>query len=757
MRFISDRERRADYRATQRRMAETQDAVVPDRGFRETPVNRKNPLRLLPGRPTSLGATWDGKGVNFALFSAHAEKVELCLFDRAGHRETERLVLPEYTDEVWHGYLPGAGPGLLYGYRVYGPYRPEQGHRFNHNKLLLDPYARSLTEHWHWTDAHFGYRVGSPKDDLSFDDRDNARGVPKCRVVDPSFDWGDDRKPNTPWSETVIYELHVRGFTMRHPEVGGLTRGAFAGLGARPVIDYLKSLGVTAVELLPVQAFADERHLVARNLRNYWGYNTVGFFAPDARYLATGAISEFKMMVARLHAAGLEVILDVVYNHTGEGSHLGPTLCFRGIDNASYYRLHPGEKRFFIDETGTGNTLNITHPRVLQMVMDSLRYWVTEMRVDGFRFDLATTLAREPYGFDPGSGFLDAIRQDPVLSEVKLIAEPWDVGPGGYRLGGFPPGWAEWNDRYRDTVRRFWRSDQGVVPELAARLAGSSELFERRGRRPWASVNFITSHDGFTLNDLVSYNYKHNHENTENNCDGHNENHSWNHGEEGASSDASVISLRQRQMRNFLFTLFFSQGTPMLLAGDELGRSQNGNNNAYCQDNPTSWLMWPELLSSGREQLEFTRALIRLRRQHPVLRRSAFLHGRDSSRHGVRDILWFSGQGVEKTIDDWRNPSVRCLGLLLNGQAGSYVNATGNPENDDVLLLVMNAHPESIHFILPKIDGGSGWKCLVDTTTGAVETDKTVYPSGETYSVGGRSALMFALILEPTNETVIED
>ncbi|MGH6945551.1 MAG: glycogen debranching protein GlgX, partial [Geminicoccaceae bacterium] len=529
----------------------------------------QSPMR--PGTPYPLGATWDGRGVNFALFSANAAKVELCLFDTTGRRELARVALPEYTDQVWHGYLPEARPGLLYGYRVHGPYEPREGHRFNPHKLVLDPYAKALHGALRWSDVHFGYRFGGPREDLSLDRRDNARGMPKCRVVDPAFTWGGDQRPRIPLDRSIIYEVHVRGVTMRHPEVHPPLCGTYAALGSRPIIDYLARLGITAVQLLPVHAYIDDRPLVVRGLRNYWGYNSVGFFAPDQRYAVGDPVNEFKTMVARLHQAGIEVLLDVVYNHTCEGNHLGPTFSFRGIDNASYYRLVPGDERLYIDETGCGNTVNLSHPRVLQLVMDSLRYWVQEMHVDGFRFDLAATLAREPHGFDAGSGFLDAIRQDPVLGRVKLIAEPWDLGPGGYQVGNFPPGWLELNDRFRDCARRYWKGDLGMLPELASRITGSADLFEHGGRRAWTSVNKITSHDGFTLEDVVSYDAKQNQANGEGNRDGHSANYSWNHGHEGATDDPEILELRRRQKRNLVATLLLSQGTPMLLGGDELG------------------------------------------------------------------------------------------------------------------------------------------------------------------------------------------
>ncbi len=538
------------------------------------------------GQPFPLGATWDGLGVNFALFSAHATKVELCLFDDTGETEIERIELPEYTDEVWHGYLPDARPGTIYGYRVHGPYEPEAGHRFNPNKLLLDPYAKALVGSVTWNPALFGYVMESG-DDTTFDTRDSAPFTRKCRVIDPAFTWGRDQKPNVPWDKTVFYETHVKGFTKLHPAVPERLRGTYAGLGTPEVLAYIRSLGVTSVELLPIHSFVNDSYLLEKDLVNYWGYNTLSFFAPARRYAAVPdfAFSEFKEMVARMHGAGLEVILDVVYNHTAEGNEKGPTLSFKGIDNASYYRLLPDQKRYYINDTGTGNTVNLSHPRVLQMVTDSLRYWATEMRVDGFRFDLATILGREPYGFDEGGGFLDSCRQDPVLSSVKLIAEPWDCGPGGYQVGGFPPGWAEWNDRFRDEVRGYWKGDEGLLPALASRLTGSADKFNKRGRRPWASVNFITAHDGFTLADTVSYNEKHNTANGEDNRDGHSHNLSYNYGAEGPTDDPEIKAVRLRQMRNLLATLLLSRGTPMLLAGDEFARTQRGNNNAYCQDN----------------------------------------------------------------------------------------------------------------------------------------------------------------------------
>ncbi|MBV9066824.1 MAG: glycogen debranching protein GlgX, partial [Methylobacteriaceae bacterium] len=624
--------------------------------------------RVREGQPFPLGATWDGIGVNFALFSANATKVEVCIFDIDGTTEVERITLPEYTNEVWHGYLPDARPGTVYGYRVHGPYDPQNGHRFNANKLLIDPYARQLVGDVEWNEALFGYTVGSADADLSFDERDSARYMPKCRVIDPAFTWGEERKPKTPWQRTVVYETHVRGYTMHHPGVPEHFRGTFSGMMSPEVIDYIAGLGVTAVELLPIHAFVDDDYLVRKGLRNYWGYNTIAFFAPKQRYLATPFVNEIKEMVSHFHDRGIEVILDVVYNHSAEGNELGPTLSFKGIDNASYYRLAP-DKRYYINDTGTGNTINLSHQGVLKMVTDSLRYWAKEMRIDGFRFDLATILAREPHGFDAGGGFLDSCRQDPILSSVKLIAEPWDCGPGGYQVGHFSPGWAEWNDRYRDTVRAYWRGDEGQLPELAARLSGSADLFNKRGRRPTASVNFITAHDGFTLNDLVSYNDKHNEANGEDNKDGHSHNLSNNYGAEGPSDDPEIRRTRFRQMRNFLATLLFSQGTPMILAGDEFARTQQGNNNAYALDNEISWLDWDAIDDEARALTGFTRQLIKLRQDLPVFRRNRFLTGTFDEELQVKDVTWISPTGAELTPEQWSDVNARSIGVLLDGRA----------------------------------------------------------------------------------------
>jgi isoamylase len=698
-------------------------------------------MRISEGLPHPLGATWDGLGVNFALFSANATKVELCLFNDAGTKELQRIELPEFTDEVWHGYLREARPGTVYGYRVHGPFEPEAGHRFNPNKLLLDPYAKALVGELTWDPAVFGYTIGAEGDDLTFDERDSAAFMPKCRVIDPAFTWGRELSPRVPWERTIIYETHVRGFTKRHPAVPPEFQGTFAGMTTLDVVDHIRDLGVTSVELLPVHAFINDSLLLGKGLTNYWGYNTIGFFAPDERYSATHAINEFKEMVAHLHDAGLEVILDVVYNHTAEGNERGPTLSFRGIDNASYYRLVPDERRHYINDTGTGNTLNLSHPRVLEMVTDSLRYWATEMRVDGFRFDLATILGRESYGFDEGGGFLDSCRQDPVLSSVKLIAEPWDIGPGGYQVGAFPPGWAEWNDRFRDATRAFWKGDEGTAAELAARLCASGDRFNRRGRKPWSSVNFVTAHDGFTLNDLVSYDHKHNEANGEDNRDGHDDNRSWNHGVEGPTDDPEIHELRERQKRNMLTTLLLSQGTPMLPAGDEFGRTQQGNNNAYCQDNEISWVDW-NIDADGKALMAFVQMLTALRREYPILRRGRFLTGAYNEELGLKDVSWISSSGAEMTPEDWDNPGTRCFGMLMDGRA----QATGirRPAGDATLLWVLNAHHEPVPFSMPEVVGGRRWSLVFDTAVPEPPDDQRFTP-GDIYESTGRSCQLFAL------------
>ncbi len=678
------------------------------------PREIRSPSTLWLGRPYPLGATWDGEGVNFALYSEHAEKVELCLFDAKGRRETERIALRNRTDFVWHGYLPEARPGLLYGYRVRGPYAPEAGHRFNAHKLLLDPYARMIVGALRWSDAQCGYRIGGRREDLAPDPRDSAACMPRCQVVDPAFTWGNDRRPNTPWQDTVIYELHVKGYTRLHEHVPPPLRGTYAGLAAAPVIEHLKRLGVTAVELLPVHAFVDEKRLVEAGLHNYWGYNSIGFFAPDLRYSATGTLGEFKTMVQTLHSAGIEVILDVVYNHTGETDHLGPTLAFRGIDNRVYYRLDPNNPRCYANYTGTGNTLNTTHPAVLQLIMDSLRYWVSEMHVDGFRFDLATTLARGAHDFDRFHAFFGAIHQDPVVSQVKLIAEPWDVGEAGYQVGNFPPGWSEWNGKYRDAVRSYWKGDDGIMGELASRLSGSSDLYARDGRGPAASVNFVTAHDGFTLHDLVSYAEKHNEANLEDNRDGETHNRSSNFGVEGPTDDERVRGLRERQKRNLLATLFFSQGVPMLLAGDEMGRTQRGNNNAYCQDNEISWVDW-NLSDDARRLLEFTARLIALRRAHPLFRRRTYFRGRAERDPAVKDVLWLNPNGEEMSDQDWSQSFARCLGAFLSGRGLTERDEHGRLVEDDDLLVLLNAHNDEIAFALPGTPG-TQWHAVVDTS-----------------------------------------
>ena len=678
-------------------------------------------MKTRPGDPYPLGATWDGEGVNFAIFSEHASAVELCLFSSPDDSvERLRIRMPEQTDFVWHVYVPGLGPGQVYGYRVHGQYEPRKGYRFNPNKLLVDPYAKAINGTITWDDSLYGYPIGVPDADLHFDERDSAAFMPKCVVIDPAFDWGDDRAPRTPFHQSVIYELHVKGYTKLHPLVDEELRGTYGGLAAPPVIEYLKQLGVTAVELLPLHQFVDDRFLQERGLRNYWGYNTLGFFAPHAAYAtsteAGAQVREFKAMVKALHAAGIEVILDVVYNHTAEGNRLGPTLSFRGVDNLTYYRLADEHRRYYMDVTGTGNTLAAGHPRMLQLIMDSLRYWVTEMHVDGFRFDLASALMRGR-GEAQMSSFLDIVHQDPVISQVKLIAEPWDIGTNGYQVGNFPILWAEWNDKYRDTVRRFWRGDESQVAELAYRLTGSSDLYQHNGRRPHASINFVTAHDGFTLHDLVSYNWKHNEANGEENRDGSDNNLSWNCGVEGPTEAPEIVALREKQKRNFLATLLLSQGVPMLVAGDEFGRTQHGNNNAYCQDNDIGWVHW-DLDDRGQQLLEFTRRTIRIRCAHPVLHRRKFFQGRRLRGSEIRDLHWFRPDGVEMTEEEWDADSVRSLGMLLNGQAMDEWDANGEYLRDGLMLVLINGHHEVMEFKLP---GPTlpRWQVLLDTNTPA--------------------------------------
>jgi glycogen operon protein len=697
--------------------------------------------RIREGLPFPLGASWDGLGVNFAIFSANATKVELCLFDSAGEVELERIELPEYTDEIFHGYLPDAHPGLVYGYRVYGPYDPKNGHRFNHNKLLIDPYAKQLVGELKWSEALFGYTIGHPDDDLSFDERDSAPFVPKCKVIDPAYTWGREQRVNVPWDKTIFYETHTRGFTMRHPSVPDEVKGTFSGLMVDDVIQHIKGLGVTSIELLPIHAFVNDQHLLEKGMTNYWGYNTLAFFAPDPRYLAHGKIAEFKEMVAHMHHAGLEVILDVVYNHTAEGNERGPTLSMRGIDNASYYRLMPDDKRYYINDSGTGNTLDLSHPCVLQMVTDSLRYWATDMHVDGFRFDLATILGRYHDGFSERHSFLVACRQDPVLREVKLIAEPWDCGPGGYQVGNFAPGWAEWNDKFRDNIRAFWKGDEGQLADFANRMTASGNLFNQRGRRPYASVNFITAHDGFTLHDLVSYNDKHNEDNDENNQDGSNDNRSWNCGVEGPTDDPEINALRLRQMRNFFATLLFAQGTPMVVAGDEFARTQHGNNNAYCQDSEIGWVNW-DLDEDGKALLTFVKRLIKLRQSHPILRRSRFLVGDYNEELGVKDVTWLSPSGDEMSTEQWEDPNGRCLGMLLDGRAQETgIRRRGS---EATLLLVVNSHHDGVNFTLPEVPEGLNWTSLIDTNQPEI-TGKDEFEFGTEYTVTPRSLLLFKL------------
>src|SRR5216110_2964806 len=703
------------------------------------------------GYPYPLGATWMGNGVNFALFSEAATSVDLCLFDNIEARqENVRIPVTEHTDQVWHVFLPDARPGQLYGFRVSGPYEPERGLRFNSSKLLLDPYAKAIAGEVNWADEMFGYVVSGEDEDLTQDFRDDAWGVPKSVVIDSAFDWQGDRKLGIPLHSSVIYEVHVKGFSKLWPEIPEELRGTYAGVGSAAAIDYLTKLGVTAVELLPVHAHIDDKVLIDRGLKNYWGYNTIGFFAPHAAYSSSGQmgeqVSEFKSMVRSLHAAGIEVILDVVYNHTAEGNHLGPTLCFRGIDNPAYYRLHPDDPRFYLDFTGTGNTFNLLHPRALQLVMDSLRYWVLEMHVDGFRFDLASTLARDHEGVNKLHAFFEIIHQDPVLSQVKLIAEPWDVGEGGYQVGNFPVLWAEWNGKYRDAMRSFWKGDEGKIGEVAYRLTGSPDLYQHDGKRPYASINFITAHDGFTLTDLVSYNEKHNEANGEKNHDGDNNNHSWNHGVEGPSDDPEISALRERQRRNFLTTLFISQGVPMLVGGDEFGRTQSGNNNAYCQDNQISWLNWEKLDEKQNALFEFTRRLIHLRHQHPVFRRPKFFQGRRIRGSEIKDMMWFNPGGSEMSEEEWASPFVRCIGMLLSGDTIDVLSFEGEPIRDDTFLLLLNAHYEPILFVLPGQEHIE-WQLILDTMHAeGFLTEGTKFASGDDLDLGGRATCLLKLI-----------
>ncbi|WP_040398380.1 glycogen debranching protein GlgX [Cesiribacter andamanensis] len=699
---------------------------------------------LYPGNPYPLGATWDGRGVNFALHAENATGVELCLFDAADPaNELHRIKITERTHQVWHVYLPEARPGLLYGYRVHGPYEPHNGHRFNPNKLLIDPYAKAIAGTIDWHDSLFGYELGHKKGDLSFSKTDSAPFVPKCVVVDASFDWEGVHPPRIPYHKTIIYETHVKGFTKLHPDIPEEIRGSYAALAHPVTIGYLKQLGITAVELMPIHHFITDRHLYENGLTNYWGYNSIGFFAPDVRYSSSGTtgeqVREFKQMVKELHRAGIEVILDVVYNHTGEGNHMGPTVSFRGIDNAAYYRL-TDDKRYYMDYTGTGNTLNAMQPNVLRLIMDSLRYWITEMHVDGFRFDLASALARELHDVDRLGSFFDIIHQDPVISQVKLIAEPWDIGEGGYQVGKFPPGWAEWNGKYRDTMRDYWRGEESMLGEFAERLTGSSDLYADDFRSPTASINFITAHDGFTLNDLVSYNEKHNRDNGENNNDGESHNRSWNCGAEGPTEDPQIIHCREKQKRNFLTTLFLSQGVPMLVAGDEISRSQGGNNNPYCQDNEISWINWHQ---ADTELLQFTRKLIHLRKTHPVFCRRRWFQGQPIKGMGLEDIAWFDVEGTEMDEEQWNHSFAKSLGVFMNGRGLHSRGPKGEIIMDDSFYLIFNAHHEALTFTLPPKKYGTLWSKILDTSENRVdEEDEGTYSAGETIEVAGRSIVL---------------
>jgi glycogen operon protein len=708
---------------------------------------------VLPGKPYPQGATWDGTGVNFSLYSEKATAVTLCLFESAHSAECEAIPLRETSGYSWHCYVPGLKPGQLYGYRVEGPYEPERGERCNAAKLLIDPYAKAISGKLDWTAPVFGYKLGDPAEDLSKDDQDDAVAIPKCVVTTSHFDWENDRPPLIPFHQTVVYEAHVKGLTARHPDLPEEVRGTYAGLAHPAMIAYLKDLGVTAMELMPVHAFLDEKHLVDRGLRNYWGYNSINFFAPEARYCSSGdrgeQIGEFKAMVKALHRADIEVILDVVYNHTAEGNHMGPTVSLKGIDNAAYYRLVPDNPRYYMDYTGTGNTLNVRHPQVLKLIMDSLRYWIEEMHVDGFRFDLAAALARGLHAVDRLSAFFDIINQDPVISRVKLIAEPWDVGDGGYQVGNFPPLWAEWNGRYRDTVRRYWKGDAGQLAELGYRLTGSSDLYQRDGRKPTASINFITAHDGFTLNDLVSYDLKHNEANGEENRDGTNENYSHNYGVEGPTEDPRILDVRGRQQRNLMATLLLSQGVPMICGGDEICRTQNGNNNGYAQDNEISWHNW-NLGPRQHEMLEFTRMLVRFRREHPNFHRRKFFQDRridpglarmNGDGEHQQDIAWLQPDGRQMTEQEWHAGWIRCLGLQLSGKTLDEMNKFGEPIQDDTFLVLFNSHHGPLRFFLPVSEHPSAWELLLDTR-GAQSPKRRIHSEGNYYRLLGHSLVL---------------
>lgn len=697
-----------------------------------------------PGEAYPLGATWDGDGVNFAVFSEHATAMDLSLFDRQG--KEERVRFSEFSHHVWHVYVPGLQPGQLYGYRVYGAYDPSNGHRFNPNKLLIDPYAKAINGTMQWHDALFGYEVGHDDEDLSYSDADSASFIPKCVVIDPQFDWENDRPPRTPYHRTIIYETHVKGFTKMHPEIPETLRGTYAGIAHPVAIDHFTQLGITAIELMPVHHFITDRHLFEQGLTNYWGYNTIGYLAPDVRYSSSGGsgqqVREFKEMVKALHQAGIEVILDVVYNHTGEGNHMGPTLSLRGIDNASYYRL-ADDKRYYVDYTGTGNSLNAQMPNVLRLIMDSLRYWILEMHVDGFRFDLASTLARELHEVDRLGSFFDIIHQDPVISQAKLIAEPWDLGEGGYQVGKFPPGWAEWNGKYRDCIRDYWRGADSMLGEFAERFTGSSDLYEGSNRRPTASVNFVTAHDGFTLHDLVSYNEKHNEANAEGNQDGESHNRSWNCGVEGPTDDPDILALREKQKRNFLTTLFLSQGVPMLLAGDELSRTQQGNNNGYCQDNELSWINWE---NADRDLFDFTRKLIQLYKNHPVFSRKRWFQGQPVKGMGLHDIAWFLPDGSEMTEENWDHDFAKSLGVYLNGHGLRLVDRKGQKVTDDDFYIVFNAFHGRLDFKLPSERFSEKWMRILDTHQGFSSDEGETCEAGAVVRVNGRSVILFRSI-----------
>lgn len=707
------------------------------------------------GVPYPLGATWNGKGTNFALFSDNAKTVDLCLFDHIdSKKESSTIRLTEHTDQVWHIFLPGIKPGQIYGYRVDGDYNPKAGLRFNPNKVLLDPYAKAISGKTLWSKAMFGYKLNSENADLDFDTKDNAPNAPKSVVIDPNFDWEDDQRIGTPLHSSVIYEVHVTGFTKQCPEIPEELRGTYLGLSHPHSIDYFKKLGVTAVELLPVHEHIDDWHLQSKDLSNYWGYNTIGFFAPESSYAResdqANQVQEFKQMVKDLHKAGIEVILDVVYNHTAEGNQLGPTLSFKGIDNPAYYRLVPDDFRHYFDYTGTGNTLNVMHPRILQLIMDSLRYWVLEMHVDGFRFDLASTLARELHEVSKLSAFFDIIHQDPVLSQVKLIAEPWDIGEGGYQVGNFPILWAEWNGKYRDTVRRYWKGDDHLIGEFANRITGSSDLYQTNGKRPYASINFIIAHDGFTLNDLVSYNNKHNEANGENNNDGESNNNSWNCGVEGETEDQEILKLRRKQKRNFLATLLLSQGVPMICGGDEFGRSQNGNNNAYCQDNEVSWFNW-NLSPDAQSLLKFSQRLVHFRHEHPIFRRPKFFQGRPIRGTNIKDIMWFNVDGTEMNEEQWQVTYAKCFGLLLSGSTMDVKDANGDPIHDGTFLLLFNSHHEPLPFKLPG-EPMHQWNLLIDTKEEeGFLSNPTSYQADQSITLEERSLMV--LELQASNES----